>query len=493
MAITIPGTLPTLATNATLGHMPIGLEPMLSLLRRNNWHYANHSPAVVNVCPVGDVVPDATFELPCPASADALTYRCEFYAYSSGAANGDIEIEESATGGGGTYTPVIGAGGSPWPNIVTASGWYSVTFTLKNTTNFVTVRLVKAGGSFQLQSVLIRPEVPIGAIPAGAQPSGFIPFDDAALTTSGAPIHTEYWERARVSYDAVMADRHQCLLSFAQAGKYPRNLAQDAQETYSPACLCNPALDDRTSYSVTVRVKAANFGAGTGAGVIVGQRGGESTTAIVADGTHRTATLTLKGPRPVLYVTTDPGTLGCDITYVFVTYSPTGTTDAIIGGTNPPPLREYVVALDRIGLNACSLPYAVTGLNFHAALAAGTYWHWQQRIGPGATALWPNVTKSLDGVGVFSAAEFWSSSSGVAPADRIIVQNTGEGNNEVYPVAENAWIDYGGQDDDETPTAAKPRLVEIPESKAPQTETFEGRYLQGFGGSIRRKSVNDIP
>jgi hypothetical protein len=207
VGLTIPGTITTLEQNTLKGYVPTGEDPLGTLMLRLNQLISMHSPAVVDCCPTNSETNGAStavFEMPCYASADALDYIIRLSVMAS--ANGQVEVEESANGV--AYAAVAS---SPWAAGVTGDGEFALTTALLATTRYITVQITGAA-DYQIQSIMVYPDEidPISPV----YDSGAIAFDDTAIGTAGAPLHTEHWTRARATVDAVLADRKQAVFSY---------------------------------------------------------------------------------------------------------------------------------------------------------------------------------------------------------------------------------------------------------------------------------------
>ena len=502
MAITIPSNLELLDENALIGHVPTGTEPLHTIMRRTNWHYARHSPALVNVAPIIAAAASNTIVVPAYASADGLTYQSQWIVWSQTAVTCSFSVEW-ATAGGGPWNHVTGSPfTSPTLNAL-ATKSFTQTFTLPSTTRFLRLSIYSGSPAMQLQTFACYPDA-ISSITAGTKASGFIAYDDAALqvVSDDAPIHTEYFNRAKENIRTTMADRRHCVFSFAQDASYyaqrysPPNAETVVRIAYAPYWLGNV----KTTQQVTVYAKATDTGTPDGS-IVIGQDGSDyAALEWVANGTHHQGTLTLDpAADPAIYVNGKDITTALEVEYVFIDWSPALiSSDAVISSPAPPPLREYLQSVEDVTLSGCISPYATTGLNFEPALspASSGDWEWGFRFGPATRALWAAVTKST--VVPSSAAAndpYWfNQSSGITAADRIFIAAQSSGA-EQYPLSSSAVILWGCQDWDPTPTGTgTERLCEVILQRTPRWEPFVGQDMHGFGGiAYQEEDLASVP
>jgi len=499
VAINIPGSLDLLDANELLGHIPAGQEPVLTLVERANLHYSIHAPPLVAVTPISAKAAAQTYRWPAPASADGLTYSGSFWIYVDSTGTVDLDVKECATYGG-VYTAITG---STFTSASLTSGSTTrvdIDIPLAAATNYIEVKAYNGANNVQLQGALIRPKE-ITSISAGTKSSGFCAVDRAHLIGTGTAIHTEYFNRAKSNYRATMADRQQCVLSYSHRHDTTASyrFAVSGQQTVLPVLLGAAGLAGRSTTTVTVYCYATDSGSPDGK-VRIGQVNGDS-VEITADGTASDSeTLTLTGDLPLIYaVAVEPGG-NLEIKHIFLIWEPDDiSASPLISSVAPPPRREYLAALDGLGLGAITDPYALTSVHFNPSLAGGTYWHWGHMIAPGAEALRAAVTRSCDGDQDSKPvdAELWTSSSGSGADDRITIPASVSGNSDVYPPSALATVDEGAWTWDAVPPVGAGginRLVELTQSRDPQVEEVYGRYFCGFSGRVLQVSdLADLP
>lgn len=480
MAITIPADLELFELNQLLGLIPAGQDPVHTLMRRVNWHYATHAPPLVDIAP--DHVPAATVEVivPCYPSADYLTYDSVWQLYAAAAGTVDIDIQEATTYGG-VYTSL-----ATYPHTVPDWGGGNTQFTrnaqVATTTRFLKIRCLNGAGNVQVQGLTLSPQK-LTSIAAAAKPSGMVPYEDAALTATGAPIHTEYWLRAQDSIRGTYSDRRQVLWSWCQTVAAPRiAIVASAQWTTQRFALAGCQLPVSSKTLLTVYAKCADSGGGAGT-VLVGQVGSSYEPAkITADDTAGSDTFYWDphGEDAIYAVADNPsGTM--TPRYVIVEWTPSiGSSIPLIGSPAPPPLHEYLISLDKLTREACLRSYAATGKAFSAANAGLTYWYCGLQIGPGLKALRPVLTVSRsNATSAGTSAEFWTTDSGAGANDKILVESPLSGPL-TYPPSLYAQVVPGCEEWDDTPAVAMARLCEVTADREPKYQAVWGRYYCGW-------------
>lgn len=484
MSIIIPSDLELLAPNDLIGHVPADSDdPLRTLLRRSNWHYATHAPACVNACPIADPAGQQEFLFPAFVSRDGLPYFIALNIWAAGATNVDVKLTESDSGTG-VFTDLSI---SPSTEALAAGdNWLLLFDTIAADTEFMKLKLNNVTANIQCQAILVFP-FKLGSISAPAKASGFIPFDEAHILAApfGAAIHTEYLNRGWKNFRSTQADRHQAVFSYLQqlaVFKY-RFTAVSQKKTFV-IFQCPVGLTGRTTTDVIVKLRASE--SGSPSEITVGQVDGDS-ISLAANGLDQEGTLTLRGELPIVYAVARPDNV-VEVRYITGEMVPDiGSVDELASGAAPPPRLEYLAALDALGLQATTDPYVVTGLNFNSAIAGGTYWNWGQMIPPAVYALRAAVGRSLDAAVDVTPAdtEMFSTSSGVTAADTITIPPPISGSF-VYPPAATGVVAEGSLNDETAPGAAQNRMFELVRDREPTLEEFFGRDLVAFAGRLQR-------
>ena len=196
-------------------------EPLQTALLNVNWLYIYHRPPLVCVAPSEPTAMgrNAVIVVPVRPSLDALRYDFHVEAVCSANTNLTVVCEET-----NSYTG-LPTSGTPtaWVNIYTTvsaetAGARAAQITTSKTIAADTVALrftvSVAAGTFELHHLLAFPAP--AALVAGTAASGFVPYDDALLTTAGGPVHTEWLDRCVYSTAAILRDRYQMALSLCQ-------------------------------------------------------------------------------------------------------------------------------------------------------------------------------------------------------------------------------------------------------------------------------------
>jgi hypothetical protein len=505
VAITIPSDLPLLNPNDLLGHIPTGQDPLHTLMRRTNWHYATHAPPLCNVTPIHQVQPTGTapvFKFRVFPSRDGLTYNGEWALWINGSGTVDLDVQEGTTWGGG-FTSV---GSYPVTQAVTGGAINRFTFDtpIASSTRYLEISCTNyAAGTIgaQIFNFCAYPKK-LSTITSGKKTSGFIAYDDAALTATSAPIHEEYFTRGAENVRATQADRKQNIWSYVQdptSGFY--RWVGTTYEVVGRLAIAPFYFGMTAPTDVTVYCRANDTGTPDG-DIRVGQIGSfYEPVVFTADDTDRSGTLTLdpQSPPMVYMEGINPGT-GIEVRYCMIEWTPSLGTEPILGSVAPPPLREYLAALDGLTLDACINPYAQTGLNFNAQLSGGptNAWSWGQVIPPACYGMRPYVTMSRNnGATNPIVGELTTQTSGSGTWDQIWIECP-IGGSEVYPPNKEAVLVYGGDAWIPSPASNNDRyrLAELTQDREPQWEEMDGRRYCGFSGEtlqVPRASLSSLP
>jgi len=283
MTITVPAALTVNKTQALVG-ASADQSPLLEILN-NSQHIYSSGPAMlaaVYTCADKITGRSAIFEIPILPSADSINYRFVHHVRTgTGTSNVMIQVEEW--------------NGSAWNTLETASTAAGANTVIKYehtdpidaaaTKIKITIARATGGDQFTPDSITVYPLV--SSVSVGQKPSTYVPFDDGLLTTAGAPIHTELFNRAAANALRVLRDRYQCALSFVQ-----ENSAANARLEVSAAGLgagvfarlgrarfCCPYQVDP---QITIKVLASVDGGSTANIARVAQTGMQGESALFA-------------------------------------------------------------------------------------------------------------------------------------------------------------------------------------------------------------------
>lgn len=291
MAIPAPSDIAVTPTAAMLVP-PMAAEPLLTALANLNYLWQFHRPPLLDVCPTGTVSRNV-YVVPVKPSQDTLTYTFQNRLKPDTTSTATIAVD---------YCTAYSGGGTTWHNLysdtvgTTAAALLTHTDTAALPRTAVALRFTYTAGAGVLvpHHILVQP-TPSTAT-TGIQTSGFVPFDNGILSLTGAPIHTEFLNRCKLSTLAVLRDRWQCALSFVQC--------ESGVPAKSPAAALGllalptvrmflPMAGDTAT--IQLQALATVTGGATAALVQVRQVGGvvNEVAQLDADGTIQTASLTL--------------------------------------------------------------------------------------------------------------------------------------------------------------------------------------------------------
>lgn len=396
----------TFAKQQDLLMPPFAQNPLRLALRNSNYFYRYHSPPLLSVayCTVGVLTRTAIYHIPIIPSADGLLYDFEHRYECSNAAQTITTTVDYCT----TYA----GAGTGWTNLYTqadVTGGAAVVFrstrtgiTIPRTAVALRVQYTAPGaGTRTDHHVLVYPNTQ--ALVAGVTLSGFVPWDDGALTSAeGFAIHEEHLNRIGKNAAAVLADRKQCAFAFVQ--EYTATPRWQCSDTYfgqlgyefPPVRVYLPFLES-SGGSTTLAVRTiAQVSAGTTTKrVQLSQSNGETTFTNATLNAMESTTLTVTPVRGGIDAYADllliPNNSAGNTTTIYAVLAfytpPTDTTDVVVWN-NPPP-----IAASQLLAKACArvqqpatLPYCGTGHLFDGTGTGLTSRTIAVRVAPGAEA-----------------------------------------------------------------------------------------------------------
>lgn len=299
-------TAPTSATilDATMYQTPLmDGEIVAQILENGNHLYRDWQVPLVDACPCTRTdANDRSYTVPVTPSADGLRYQFRFTWLPQFNGTVTLAVYEAATFAG-PFNIVAG----PTVSAAGAVGvWQAaaLTGTVPATARCLRFRFTAAGGSFYPGQIRAAPNANTAAVPFvapfGTTASGFRVFDDSLARTAGAPINTEFLDRALLNARSVIRDRLQAVFSFVQDDGSFRTAIYRTPPT------ATTALDMRLGLApcyiphdgdawIDVRVIAATTAATTANRVTVAS--GAQSVQLAADGTIQRARLRVKGPK----------------------------------------------------------------------------------------------------------------------------------------------------------------------------------------------------
>lgn len=213
MAITVPSELEVIKTSALLS-AAADAEPLQSIVENTHhmWCYGPAHLVAVYTCEAKITFRSAVFQIPVVPSAAGITYTFQHYVRTgTGTSNLSITVDEWVAGAWNTLESATAIAAAA--NTVVG---YSHTDTLAAESTKIRITISRATGldEFTPDSITVYPTET--SIATGVQSTGFAPLDDGLISAVGAPIHTEFFNRAIYNAQVVLQDRKQCVMSFVQ-------------------------------------------------------------------------------------------------------------------------------------------------------------------------------------------------------------------------------------------------------------------------------------
>ena len=215
MTITTAGS-PTIIKAQRFLQPEADAQPLQQILENANSAYMLHRPPLLQcLFTTGDNIDrQCTIQIPINPSADDLRYTFKHYLLPQTSSPNDdmtVKVEEWSAAGG--WSTVYG----PATISATDGTRTSHTHTASIDAASVKIRLTYTranGGAYRPEGLLVYPDP--ATLAAGVKASGFVPFDDGLLTSSGAGLNVEHHNRPKRNAHALLADRKQCAFSFVQ-------------------------------------------------------------------------------------------------------------------------------------------------------------------------------------------------------------------------------------------------------------------------------------
>ena len=380
----------------------IAQDPVKLSLRNANYFYRYHSPALLSVayCTAGSLTRISYYHIPIVPSVDSLLYDFEHrYECSSAAQTVTTTVD---------YCTTYAGGATVWTNLYTqndTTGGAAVVFRSTRTgvaipRTAVAIRTqysAPAAGTRTDHHVLVYPNTQ--TLVAGITTSGFVPWDDGALTSAeGFAIHEEHLNRIGKNAASVLSDRKQCAYAFVQ--EYTATPRWQCSDTYYgqlgyelPIGRCYiPYSWNGTPISLSVKCIATVSAGGTSRRVQFSQTNGE-TVFLDATAAITSASLAVNSERDGVDGYVDlaliPNNSAGNTTTIYALvafYTPSTDTTDVVKWNNPPPLAASQLlakACNRVQKPAV-LPYCGTAHVFDGAGVGLTSRTIGVRIAPGA-------------------------------------------------------------------------------------------------------------
>lgn len=273
-------------------------QPLQLALEDLNFLWQWHRPQLVSLAPhmSGAVSRASEYHCPIVPSQDGLPYTFE-HRLACSAASQTITV-------GVDYCTTYAGAGTAWTALystavgtsATAGGLTTVQhgpYTLPASAVVLRFTYSSPAAGTRTDHHILGYPTPAAAT-AGIQASGFVPFDDGLLThADGGAVHTEWLNRLKASSVAVLRDRHQMALSFAQEFSTTPFASRTDKTAWWPMPAGKVRLPWQTG-TINLRVMAIGgvSGGATADLLRVGQLGGPGQSVLLAaDGTVSSATL----------------------------------------------------------------------------------------------------------------------------------------------------------------------------------------------------------
>jgi len=396
-------------------------NPLRLALRNTNYFYRYHSPPLLSVayCTAGTLTRACIYHIPIVPSSDGLLYDFEHRYECSNAAQTITTTVD--------YCTVYAGGATVWTNLYAqadVTGGAAVVFrstrtgvTIPRTAVAIRVQYsAPAAGTRTDHHVLMYPNTQ--SVVAGVTTSGFIPWDDGALTSAeGFAIHEEHLNRIGKNAAYILQDRKQCAFAFVQ--EYTATPRWQCSDTYFgqlgyefPPVRCYlPQLDAGLITTLTVQSIATVSAGTTTRRVSVAQTNG-AICSMNASGNIEATTLDVSNMRGGLDQFVDlqliPNNSAANTTTVYAVvawYTPPVDSTNVVLWNNPAPIAASQVlaaACNRIQ-KAAVLPYVGTGHLFDGVTSTITSRTLAVRIAPGAVAARYAVSETGSAASIASA------------------------------------------------------------------------------------------
>ncbi len=292
MSIVDPGDM-VVTSAADLTKTPMRRDVLAQALLNCNFAWAAYAPPLLSVLVTGDPAEanQRRLEIPIRPSADGLVYDFRLILMPSNTTTYTIGLE---------YCTTYAGGATGWTVLFNDTGVaataatlldYSNSATIPATAVAVRISVSRLAGTYEWHSVFMRPSFVGNAAPATLQPSGFLSYDDALLNSTGAPINTEMINRVRNNAKALLLDRWQCAMAFAQPTA-PRRQVSGSAELQLPRCRIH--LPHQAGVAILQVYAIGTVNTGSTADLIAVRVVGGETVELDADETIQIATLAAK-------------------------------------------------------------------------------------------------------------------------------------------------------------------------------------------------------
>jgi len=291
MSITTPTSI-VVTPAANLTKAPMRRDELATALLNMNAAYALHAPSLLSV-----IVTDAAavtlakeLHIPIKPSADGLIYDFRLLLTPSATATYTIGLSYCTAYSDTTTTWTVVFNDAGVATTAATLLDYSNTATIPANAVAVRIRVTPGSGSYEWHSAWMRPSADNTA-PTTLAPSGFVAYDDALLSATGAPINTEMINRIRNNAKALLKDRKQLAYCFTQPSSARRLLSGPTEQRLPRGRIHLPHQSGFVELEVYC---IAKVNTGTTTGLIRVQQVGGEQIALDADATIQINTLPAK-------------------------------------------------------------------------------------------------------------------------------------------------------------------------------------------------------
>lgn len=510
MTITYPSSYPVVS-DADLLLPAADAYPLQTAMLLANAAYQLHRPSPAPVVWTVGAAANRSwkFRLPILPSSDALSYtlrhvvRC-----GAGVTAVTVKVEWQSAGGG--WTTIYGPT-STGSLTASAANTIDTSATIPAAADELRITYSPTGAAGTILPDSCCP-IPAGGSPSARTSAGFWPFDDGLLGASGAPINTELVNRPTRNAVAIVTDRAQALLTYAQEttplydGTTIDHVPDDGWALVASGVAQIPyAIGDQT---IVARVLADCSGTPASVADRVRVQVGDQWALIDASGNIEEVTLTLSPVGDELdvrvpievWMRVGPDVAGGDATYLLAaTVARVATYPIALTLINTPdaPADIATLHLATRGVEMHLLrPWAQPALAFDgdSASTGSTVRQWWLPMPPAIRRGRGCIVRCAqnDGAPQSNTEIATTTTSGVPPSP-----STKE---VVVPTASLGTASYYGQNsegacvpiytwssasyDDSSPSAATDRLLVLPEGLTTPLEQFEVENACGFACHI---------
>ena len=492
---------------------PMTASPLSTALLNANACYALHAPALLSVVYTVDpgITRASSFRLPIRPSADSLDYTFR-HMIRAGTGTTGITVTIEERNGGGAWSTIYGP-------TVTAAGAsavvdVNVAATISAATDEIRVSYSRGPDPYTPDSLTVYPRP---GSPSTRQASGFWPYDDGLLTAAGAPINTELLNRPLRSVRAVLNDRAQVVLSFAQEDDgTPANVRHDLTAGSAPAdewqtigvvACAMPFAPRRTT--ITARAIASVDGGATAGRVRVRS---SSAGSVTLDGTGAVVSGTVEvwvshpgTAQAYATLVVEARAASSRSTYVHAVtadWAPQHPSTLLLNSVAPPASIQTLIACVRGVEQLVLAPWCQPGLIFEGNTTGLDTRRWVAQIPPATSRMSAYISRATAATGSAQTdttiATTTTSGVPASPASSIVTVDCPSHGAEGFLDVDGSGLDplavwsSDGYDPSPLPGSTVDRELHVVEGLAPSSEIVEVAHsIAAALHYVRRRPVAD--